>query len=47
MTGYTAADILGRPVPEALEPLTLCRDYDVPAIARRVITAYATFQAPP
>jgi PAS domain S-box-containing protein/diguanylate cyclase (GGDEF)-like protein len=29
MTGYTAADILGRPVPEALEPLTLCRDYEV------------------
>ena len=26
MTGYTGADILGRPVPEALEPLTLRRD---------------------
>jgi diguanylate cyclase (GGDEF)-like protein/PAS domain S-box-containing protein len=29
ITGYTGADILGRPVPEALEPLALCRDYEV------------------
>jgi PAS domain S-box-containing protein/diguanylate cyclase (GGDEF)-like protein len=26
ITGYSGADVLGRPIPEALEPLTLCRD---------------------
>ncbi len=29
MTGYTGADILGRPIPEALESLTICRDYEM------------------
>lgn len=29
MTGYSGPDVLGRPIPEALEPLTLCRDYAV------------------
>ena len=29
ITGYCAADLLGRPIPDALEPLTLCRDYEM------------------
>jgi diguanylate cyclase (GGDEF)-like protein/PAS domain S-box-containing protein len=29
MTGYSAADLLGRRIPEVLEPLTLCRDYEM------------------
>ena len=29
MTGYTGADILGRLIPEALESLTICRDYEM------------------
>jgi diguanylate cyclase (GGDEF)-like protein/PAS domain S-box-containing protein len=28
MTGYCGADLLGRRIPEGLEPLTLCRDYE-------------------
>lgn len=34
MTGWFAADLVGRPVPEALEPLTLCRDYEMQAVPR-------------
>jgi diguanylate cyclase (GGDEF)-like protein/PAS domain S-box-containing protein len=34
MTGYTGADLLGRPIPEALEPLTLCRDCEIHAEQR-------------
>lgn len=29
MTGYGGADILGRRIPDALEPLTVCRDYEM------------------
>jgi diguanylate cyclase (GGDEF)-like protein/PAS domain S-box-containing protein len=29
MTGYGSADILGRRIPDGLEPLTLCRDYEM------------------
>lgn len=28
MTGYCGADLLGRRIPDGLEPLTLCRDYE-------------------
>jgi diguanylate cyclase (GGDEF)-like protein/PAS domain S-box-containing protein len=28
MTGYSGADLLGRRIPDGLEPLTLCRDYE-------------------
>jgi diguanylate cyclase (GGDEF)-like protein/PAS domain S-box-containing protein len=29
MTGYGGADILGRRIPDGLEPLTVCRDYEM------------------
>jgi diguanylate cyclase (GGDEF)-like protein len=29
MTGYCGADLLGRRIPDGLEPLTLCRDYEM------------------
>lgn len=28
LTGYSAADVVGRSIPAALEPLTICRDYE-------------------
>jgi diguanylate cyclase (GGDEF)-like protein/PAS domain S-box-containing protein len=28
MTGYSGADLLGRRIPDGLEPLTVCRDYE-------------------
>ncbi len=31
LTGYSAAEIVGRPIPAALEPLTVCRDYEMDA----------------
>jgi len=34
MTGYCGADLLGRRIPEGLEPLTLCRDYEMNAEPR-------------
>ncbi len=34
MTGYCGADLLGRAIPDGLEPLTLCRDYEMNAETR-------------
>jgi diguanylate cyclase (GGDEF)-like protein/PAS domain S-box-containing protein len=34
MTGYSSADLLGRPIPGAMEPLTLCRDYEMNPVPR-------------
>jgi diguanylate cyclase (GGDEF)-like protein/PAS domain S-box-containing protein len=34
MTGYCGADLLGRRIPDGLEPLTLCRDYEMNAEPR-------------
>jgi diguanylate cyclase (GGDEF)-like protein/PAS domain S-box-containing protein len=31
LTGYSAADVVGRSIPAALEPLTICRDYEMDA----------------
>src|SRR5215469_1265871 len=41
MTGFTGTDVVGRPIPEALEPLTLCRDCQVNFEAGRRMQVHA------